>query len=211
MPSEFELRALAARAEIDVPPFPVHAIRAAAPQKNGRARKIGFLAAITALSMAAAAVAAILGSAHLRFTPHGGLVLTSDAPPKVIQNPTQADVRTVAAAADFQVTLPSGLPHGAQLTKLQSAGKDVIVLQYDLPGTWRAANHVLYVFLSNPAVINGASAATSPKRQLSWPHSRPYRVELWRVHGEEAIVVAAAMTAGEWASMKAAMLAGGRR
>lgn len=199
MQSDFEMLCKRARGGIAVPPMPAALPWAAQPRKP-RALAVMLLAA---LPMAAAA--AIVATGHLTFTPKHGIVLSGNV--TTTDRVSSENVAAIIKHADFQVTLPAGLPNGARLKRIVTAGTSVIALQYDLPGAWRRGNHTLYVFLANPSDVNGMPAKHQ-KSAFSIPKKSIYAVRLWRVGGEDVTVVAqrAGITDAELSTMKSSML-----
>lgn len=200
MQSDFELLCKRAHDAIIVPPMPRTLL-----ETRRRNPQVLAVALFVGISMAAAAAATILGTGHLTFTPKGGILLSGDV--TTTDRVSPANVAAIAERADFHVTLPAGLPVGARLKRVVTGGTSVIALQYDLPGAWRRNDHMLYIFLANPTAMRRVPPKSHPKSQLAIPKGSIYRVELWRIPGEDVTVVAqrSGITNVELAAMKSAM------
>lgn len=209
---QFDLRAActAERRRMEVPAVPLGAIRAAAARPPGivprkrSALSAVFLAAIPMLAMAAGA--AQLWRTHIYLNPTGVSKLQGHNGAWA-KNPTLAELRAFSARLNFPVILPVGLPEGTQPIRLVRMDTDALLIQYNLPGTWRRSDHLLDVIVSNPSTLE------SP------PHGAPYKYNLmfgghagrgsvhWRIGKEEVIVFDSTMTTLETAHFKRAMQA----
>lgn len=207
MPSDLHEVCRLARERIPVPAFPLESIRHAAQGRGvtrvGPKRSLiaGILAAVSIIAVAAAAEIAATQS-HIRFTPSGGMVLSSAGKMSSRTITSDSQVREAAAHLDFSAVLPAGLPPGSKPIRLATAGNDVIAVTYDLPGVWRASHHLLWIFLANSATMK-TGAATSSRYQLR-PDGRMSKA-LWRVGPEQVIVVSNGLTASELQAIKDAM------
>lgn len=192
------------REHIAVPPFPSSSIRAAAepgPQSLLRRRSIAAALAATLSVAAIAAAAEIAQQSHIRFTPSGGIVLSSDAKSGSRPISSDAEIREAAQHLDFQAILPEGLPAGTKPIRLFTSGRDLIGITYTLPGSERRSHHFLWVFLTDPKTLTNAPPATRYNLRTGDRMSQAH----WRVGPEEVIVVSNGLTAQELAAMKSAM------
>jgi hypothetical protein len=208
MHSDLLERAQAARERIGVPAFPVASIRSAAARAPKPApRRRTLLAAILAgFSVVAIATAAEVLQTHIKFTPGGGMVISSVGKGATTLNPTDDEIREAAARLDFHAIVPSGLPEGTVAKQLQG-GSSAMDIRYDLPGAERASHHMLYIFLANPATISGKAPGLASPRSNRTTFAALTRAELFRVGDEQVIVVSNGLTAPELASIKASMQA----
>lgn len=193
-----------AREQIAVPAFPGAAIRAAAQQspKTVASRRPFFIALAAGLSLVAAAAAAeIATQSHVRLTPSGGLVISSSA--KMASRPIHSvtQIRDAARQLNFTAVLPAGLPKGTRPAQLFTAGTDMLVITYDLPGASRTSQHRLWMFLMNPASIGKYRAPLDRYRV----HPAGRDIRMWRTGGEQVIVVSSGLTPSELDHIKAAM------
>lgn len=206
MQSNFEILCKETRGAITVPSIDLAAIRAGYGRVNAPrpAKRHGiFFTGLTVFAMAAVAAAAVVGTSHVVFTFHGGLVLQAKHI-RVIDNVTSAAMSAAAQQADFPVTWPKGLPNGTRLTKMTLGDASVIALQYDLPGAYRRDNHLLVMFLMNPSAV-------SKHPQSGGKYEEQYAastVRVWTVGGEAVVLVAekGGMQPSEIDAIKNAML-----
>jgi hypothetical protein len=196
-----------ARERMTVPVFPLASIRSAAqrpahPARSGRKRSITAIVAVGLSILTVAAAAELAAQSHIRFTPSGGMVLTSSA--NMGSHPIHSDAEVPQAAGhlNFRVVLPAGLPAGATPIRLFTSGSDVMAVTYDLPGAWRSSHHLLWIFLANSAAL-GTQTMTTVRDELR-PDDRMSQWR-WRTGGEEVIVISNGLTRTELETMKAAM------
>ncbi len=218
MQSDFSRACIDARAAIPVPTVPLEAIRAAAARRTPRlTRSRGFVTTgLAGLSLVAVVAAAgLYAHTHVFLLPQPMLVTGTG---KYVAHPTTSDLRSFARSADFRVTLPIGLPLGTSPMQAIVAGKSAIAIAYDLPGAWRRSDHLMWVILADPRVVeNGnvhgkASQLHAGGLQKSGDYAfrfggiHPLRtLEIWQAGGEVVIVTADNVTARELADMKASM------
>jgi hypothetical protein len=214
--SELLERFQSARNSVAVPAVPLGRIRDAALSRKPRAGrgKIVFAGVVAGLMLAAAATAATATWMQTHVVADGThpLVIEGNGDGKVIykKNPTDADFREAARNADFPVTLPAGLPPGTVARQLFRSGKSAILISYDLPGAWRADNHMMWIVLANPKSMQnysqsraGSPALTSNYAELAGEAGKGNT--FWKVGGETVVFPKSTATAEEYARIKAAM------
>lgn len=205
MHSDLLERCREAREHIGVPAFPASSIRAAAgrkPQPILRRRSVAAVLAATLSLAAIAAAAEMAQQTHVRFTPSGGMVLSSDAKSGSRPIHSTAEIQQAARRLAFPAVLPAGLPAGTQPVRLFTSGRDLIAITYNLPGIERRSHHFLWVFLTDPkALTNAPPSGARYKLRTGGRLSQAH----WRVGAEEVIVVSNGLTAQELAAMKRAM------
>lgn len=216
MPSNFQMRCVAARELIAVPEFPLLAIRRAAERRprpvvpKRRSRLVAALLAGVSI-VAVAAAAEIWSNTHIALTPSGGISLAwnkNSGGTPLISHPTSAQIAAAVHGLNFTAELPTGLPGNAAPISML-ANRSLMMLQYNLPGASRRSNHLLTIVIANP------NAFTAPfKRE----HGKYEEVTLfngtaagaavhWRIGNEEVIVPHSTITPAELAHLKNAMLA----
>lgn len=212
MQSEFNVLCKAAREQIDVPAIPLAAIRSAATMPAASASNKGrkglaatLIAGLSIVTFAAAAE--IWSGTHVTLT-HSGHV-TIQLPKDGIHvrkaNPTSQDVRAAARQAAFPVTLPAGLPEGTTPISLVY-NANLIQLQYNLPGGWRASNHILWIVLADPRTLTPATT-TNTDYQFMHGGTAAKGATRWLVGHELVIMPHSTLTPAELANLKSAMLA----
>jgi hypothetical protein len=162
------------------------------------------------LTLAGAAAATTLIHSRVTVSPAGALTISGDGKKKVIykKNPTDADFREAARSADFPVTLPAGLPPGTVARQLFRWDKDAIGISYDLPGAWRADNHMMWIVLLNPnsAQLGSQAHAGQPgANNVELAGEAGKGSTFWKVGGETVVFPKSTATAEEYARIKAAM------
>jgi hypothetical protein len=204
--SEFRAMCEAARASILVPKIPLGAIRNAVQQPTAPRAHKRIVAIVLAgvLIVGAAAAAELWRGAHVSFGPSGQMRLSTVDEFRVKKNPTADDLRDVGRHARFPVEFPSGLPIGTTIGEI-GYGPSIILVDYNLPGSWRRSNHLLRIVLLDPRAL---TAPTSP-------HAFVFRIGglaatgsiRWKVGHELVIVMRSLATAGEIKNIKGAMIA----
>jgi len=129
---------------------------------------------------------------------------------QVFMDPTVPEMRSAAAAADFPVQFPAGLPANSVLRQLLSADHDTIMLQYGLPGAWRRKGNTLWIVLANPKSVTGSSDEQSVGHILALgPKFGPGGKvqERWQIGGEAVIIAQSEALPQELSAIKHAMLA----
>jgi hypothetical protein len=215
MQSNFELSCKVAREAIAVPAIPLgaiyHGVQNRPAERTGRHRR-GVIAAIVAsLSIIAGAAAAeLFGHVQISLNPSGAVHLYFDGADgyRPVRNPTEQDLRKASRAMDFPVTLPTGLPKGAQAEALIVLGSGAMQIIYDLPGAWRRSNHLLVVMLANPkSVAPENPGPPHSKYTLQFGQRTGIGAVHWMVGQEEVIVLKSTITPSELAHFKAVMTA----
>jgi len=158
MQSDLVMVCRRARALIDVPAMPLPAIRNGAESRSatnsGKRRNPIIASLLAGFSIVAVATGAeVLNGTHLWMSESGNLNMVA---PEIHfkKNPTPADLGSAARQADFSVTLPAGLPQNVPPGMLMRAGSSALLLQYNLPGGWRRANHIQMVILAKPGSLS---------------------------------------------------------
>lgn len=206
MRSKFHDMCEAARASILVPRIPLDAIRNAARQPampTGR-KRIGALVLAGALIVGGAAAAELWRGAHVSFGPSGQMRLATVDEFRVKKNPTDDDLRNVAHRATFPVEFPSGLPIGTTISEI-GYGPSIILVDYNLPGSWRRSNHLLRIVLLDPRAL------TTPTS----PHAFVFRIGglaatgsvRWNIGHELVIVMRSLATPAEINNIRRTMTA----
>lgn len=194
------------RGAILVPPFPRERVLSADMALHSKPRRrIVVAIPLLAACVLAAAAAAVVSTTHIRLTRGGGLVLSSPHS-RTINHPSSRDLARAVHEEDFRVVLPRALPQGAVLGQLVTAGKNALVLRYDMPVT----RQFLYFFLVNDAAVD----IKQPKHALGSfivPKARISRMSMWHVDGEGVIAVASrsADAQARLRSIRNAMMAAG--
>ena len=206
MPSDLNDLCATARERIVAPPFPRAQIMTAAqrsPESNPRLHRLS-AAIIAGISIIAIAAAAELATqSKIRFTPSGGMVLSSSAASSFSREiHSSEDVRQAASHLNFPAVVPSGLPAGSKPTRLYTSGPDLMAVTYDLPGAWRASHHFAWIFLANPATLSGSKL---PAVHYTLRTDGRMSTARWRAGSEEVIVVSNGLTPGEVDTIKRAM------
>jgi hypothetical protein len=204
MHSDLYERCHALRQSIDVPPFPVHVIRHAMEKKPRAGIRRRTMAAALAATISLAAIAAaaeFVQQTHVRFTPSGGMVISSDAKSGSRTISSDGEIRQAAQHLSFHAILPAGLPPGSKPIRLFTSGTDMLAITYDLPGAQRRSHHFLWVFLTDPKSLSNAPPARRYRLRTGDKMSQAH----WRVGAEEVIVVSNGLTAQELSAMKRAM------
>ena len=217
MQSNFEAACKNAREFITVPATPLAAIRNAAVSRDAekpRMRRMGLPALLLAGAsvIAIAAGAAVWGGTHVSFGKSGTMQLTTNSETHTY-SPTAADLRSAAQAADFPVILPAGLPTGTTPMEMVTAGKNAILIRYNLSGAWRASNHLLAFLIMNPRLLSAAAPHSQPTHKditLLFGPGSPNHEQSWRIGQERVIVFAESITPAELARIKSAMIASAR-
>lgn len=212
MQSEFEAACASARNEISVPQFSLAAIRARNEQvtPSRRGRRSTFAAIGLGLSMAAIAAAAVIDHAQFSITKSGGLVVSAPAI-KIISRASNADVASIAAKLNFNVTLPQALPQGTNLNNVIDFSPDGIALNYDVPGAWRRSHHYMNVIIVNPSALKSTSPAKQRMSMMLALGHRPTvkfknrTASIWHIGQEDVIIQTSVLTKAEAAKIKAAM------
>lgn len=85
--------------------------------------------------------------------------------------------------------------------------KDAIGISYDLPGAWRADNHILWIVLVNPksAQTGSPNAETPGANYVELAGEAGKGSTFWKVGGETVVFPKSTATAEEYARIKAAM------
>lgn len=216
MQCNFEAACKNAREFIAVPATPLAVIRNAAVSRDAekpqaRRKELPALLLAGASVVAIAAGAAVWGGTHVSFGQNGTMQLTTTKESDN-HNPTVADLRSAAQAADFPVVLPAGLPAGTTPMEMVTAGKSAIWLRYNLPGAWRASNHLLAFLLMNPRLLSATAPHVQPNHSditLFFGLARGHE-HSWRIGGEQVVVFARSVTPAELARIKSAMIASAR-
>ena len=207
---QFDLHAICrhARAQIAVPAFPLDDIRREAtqfPRTPVSHRKGAALAPIVLVSMLAAAAASEAWSGtRIVDAPGRGVAISADTGAMVLKRPTGRDVKAAVQKVSFPVTLPAGLPSGAVLRTLVRFGSGAIMMQYDLPGSWRRSNHLFMMILADPNVIN-RNDEHHYKISLQFGGEAAKGSLMWRIGKEDVIIPHSTITALELARIKNAM------
>lgn len=217
MLSDAQDRFLKARDAIAVPAAPMSAIREAGcvsqPAKPRIRKRIGFglLGGLAIVGVAAAAQSLV--TTHFVVSPHAALEIREDrnnpVHGKYVRYPTDMQVAAAARATNFHAILPAGLPAGARVLQMFS-NADTIMLTYDLPGAWRADNHLFWIILANNASLNAPSAPpsrASGQLVMKIGGEAAKGSQTWRIGDETVIVPESKITSAELAAVKAAMTA----
>jgi hypothetical protein len=205
MHSDLLERCQTARAQIEVPQFPLASIRAAADRAIARPphqRSIA-VAIVASLSLVALAAAAeIAQQTHVHFTPSGGFVISSDAGMTWRSIHSSAQILAAARRLDFPAVLPQGLPDGTKPTSLFTSGANMLYITYNLPGAQRRSHHWLSIFIADHATMMGSNASVAKRYQLNLRDS----IGFWRMGPEEVVIASNGLTQPELATIKRSML-----
>jgi len=206
MHSDLSERCRIAREHIEIPPFPSFSIRAAVERATRPApRRYSFgavaLAGVSAIAIAAAA--GVLQQTHVRFSPLGGLVVSSVD--KMVSRPihANAEIRQAAEHLDFPATLPEGLPDGTMPVRLLAVDKSLLVITYDLPGVQRRSHHWLSIVIANPTTMSASTASIAARYRLR--SGKNMSRAHWRVGREDVITLSNGLTLPEIARIRHAM------
>jgi hypothetical protein len=204
--SKFHDTCEAVRASIFVPKIPLDAIRNAArqPAMPTARKRIGAVVLAGVLIVGGAAAAELWRGTHVSFGPSGQMRLSTVDEFRVKKNPTIDDLRKIARRATFPVEFPSGLPIGTTIGEI-GYGPSIILVDYNLPGSWRRSNHLLRIVLLDPRAL---AAPTSP-------HAFVFRIGglaakgsvRWNVGHELVIVMRSLATPAEINNIKRTMTA----
>jgi hypothetical protein len=210
MSSESNVAFQSARNAIAVPDVPLDAIRRAArsaPEAPTRKRLLaGILGGLVLVGTAAAATET-WAKIHFSLLNHGWGFSSENIPMRTGDHPTPSDLKGAAQAADFPVTLPTGLPAGSVPTEMMQMGTSGIVIRYDLPGAYRANNHLMWIILANPKSMSAPGALPRGTWGLQIGGKDPQISEVWQIPGEVVMVVSNTATSDEIGHIKAAMKA----
>ncbi len=213
MQSNFRLLCKTARETIPVSAVPLARIRVAAAAMNREPKRrlralFGASVGTLAVALLAATIVHVTG-AHIYLEPSGTMALrfSKTLHVRTLMNPTELDLRDAAAAADFSVQFPTGLPANAPLRQLVMADTSAIMLQYDLPGAWRRSDHQLWIVLANPSAVTGAAEEKTADHFLPLFGPKGKLRARWQIGGEAVIITRSSALPKELDAIKSSMLA----
>lgn len=206
MQSDFLTACQHTRERMEIPPAPTAAIRHAARNRGteqGKHRRTVVAAFAASIFLVAVAAAAVLSRTHVQVMKSGWVHISSDTL-TYTKRPTEQQLRSAATKLDFPAILPTGLPAGSVLAGIARFGTEALVLQYNLPGSWRASHHLLKMVIAHRTA---SGVSVDGARTLYTLASKPVQAH-WNVGQEEVIAVGYAATPAELANIKRAMLFG---
>lgn len=207
MQSNFSEACRDTRAGIAVPPVPLAAIRSRAAQ-TATPRRAAHLRAVVIAGFAVALLAAVTATwEQTRVWVGDGHVLVTAEHGAMIHNPTAADLRSAAQAADFPVVLPTGLPDGSVPITLFKGGKSALMIEYRLPGA-RNHSNIAWVVVANPKSFDIKRANSLPQGDLQHAQSLQvgeHIVAIFPAHDEMVVVPKGALRTHELNVMEQAM------
>jgi hypothetical protein len=207
MPSKFEDTCRDARAAVEVPVFPLAAIRAAArrrPSSPQRARKRFVPALLTGFAFVGVAAAAqyLIGT-HLSASSSGPLQISTNERLHIKHDPSDGEIAQAVRSANFQVELPPWVPGNARPTQVFWS-PSVIYLSYNLPGTRRYSNHMFWIVLANPLTLDATKSSPHIPVGFMLAGEAGKGNVVWHIGHQVVIVPHSTATAEELAHIKSA-------
>ena len=207
MLSEIFSRAHSSYERLDVPPFPVAAIRAAAQrsvESRRRRQVVAFCSLASLLFVAVAAGAAILHEARIHVLPSGGMVIRSHRSMRFGTIHSGSEILDASKRLNFSAVLPDGLPAGSKPISFFTADSNVLAVTYSLPGGEPTARRMLTIVLSNPSSITRSQAEKTASDRLQ--PGLATRIHFFRVGSEEVTVQSNGLTEREIGNIEYTML-----
>jgi hypothetical protein len=214
MLSNFEDSCREARAAVEVPAFPLAAIRATATRRSSEpARPAGkrlwpLLLAGFALVGVAAAAEYMIGM-HISVSSSGPLALSTTERGHFRNHPSDADMSDAVRSANFQAELPPWVPGSGKPTQMFYS-PSAILLSYDLPGESRRSNHMFWIVLANPLTLDATKSDPHVPVRLILGGEAGKGSVTWHIGNEAVIVPHSTATAAELAHIKSALEAQAR-